>query len=339
VAQHDYDIANDTGANFRADVNAMAQAVRTSNSGGSAPTPFPYLFWADTTNNLLKMRNGANTAWITLCALDAAAMRMLVGAGAVGTPAYSTEGDTNTGMWFPAADTIAWGVGGVEAVRINNARQTETPAGSATIPALTTTGDLNTGMFYPAADTIAWTTGGTERGRVDSSGRLLWGSTASVYAGTRASLWATSASQAALEVVNTSTAGNTLICRVNDASSNFVAFDYAGTVLGSINTNGVVTQYNTTSDRRLKRDIEDLGDVGPIIDLLRPRRFFWRGTGEVDFGFVAQELAPVVARAVTAGDDGEEIERPWQVDEAKLVPLLTAELQRLRARVAALESA
>lgn len=42
-------------------------------------------------------------------------------AGAVGTPAYSTSGDTNTGMWFPAADTIAFSEGGAEAMRISDA--------------------------------------------------------------------------------------------------------------------------------------------------------------------------------------------------------------------------
>ena len=41
--------------------------------------------------------------------------------GAVGTPAYTFTGDTNTGMWSPAADTIAFSEGGVEAMRITSA--------------------------------------------------------------------------------------------------------------------------------------------------------------------------------------------------------------------------
>lgn len=41
-------------------------------------------------------------------------------AGAQTTPAYSTSGDTNTGMWFPAADTIAFSEGGTEVMRINS---------------------------------------------------------------------------------------------------------------------------------------------------------------------------------------------------------------------------
>jgi hypothetical protein len=41
--------------------------------------------------------------------------------GAVGTPSLSPVSDTNTGMWFPAADTIAWSTAGSERVRISSA--------------------------------------------------------------------------------------------------------------------------------------------------------------------------------------------------------------------------
>lgn len=40
-------------------------------------------------------------------------------AGAVGTPSITTTGDTNTGIYFPAADTIAFSEGGVESMRID----------------------------------------------------------------------------------------------------------------------------------------------------------------------------------------------------------------------------
>ncbi|CAB4137189.1 hypothetical protein UFOVP317_17 [uncultured Caudovirales phage] len=41
--------------------------------------------------------------------------------GAVGTPAYTFAGDLNTGMWSPAADTIAFSEGGVEVMRLDSA--------------------------------------------------------------------------------------------------------------------------------------------------------------------------------------------------------------------------
>ena len=50
----------------------------------------------------------------------AAATSVTVAAGAVGTPSITTTGDTNTGLFFPAADTIAFVKGGVEAMRISS---------------------------------------------------------------------------------------------------------------------------------------------------------------------------------------------------------------------------
>ena len=67
MAQHDYDIANQSGANFRADLNNALDAIVSNNSGSSEPsTTFAYEWWIDTTNNVLKLRNSANNAWITL---------------------------------------------------------------------------------------------------------------------------------------------------------------------------------------------------------------------------------------------------------------------------------
>lgn len=45
---------------------------------------------------------------------------MVVGAGAVGAPSYSTTGDTNTGLYFPAADTIAVATSGTERMRVTS---------------------------------------------------------------------------------------------------------------------------------------------------------------------------------------------------------------------------
>jgi len=73
MAQHDYDIANGTGAAVRTDINNVLDAVVSQNSGSSAPsTTYSYQQWADTSAGLLKIRNGANNAWVTVGTLDAA---------------------------------------------------------------------------------------------------------------------------------------------------------------------------------------------------------------------------------------------------------------------------
>jgi hypothetical protein len=43
---------------------------------------------------------------------------VVLAAGAVGTPSLTTSGDTNTGIFFPAADTMAFTEGGTEVMRI-----------------------------------------------------------------------------------------------------------------------------------------------------------------------------------------------------------------------------
>ena len=70
MAQHDYVIDNSTGANVRADINSVLQAIASNNSGSSAPsTTFALQFYADTTNNILKLRNAANDGFINLFTL------------------------------------------------------------------------------------------------------------------------------------------------------------------------------------------------------------------------------------------------------------------------------
>jgi hypothetical protein len=58
--------------------------------------------------------------------------QITVGAGTVGAPVIAPTGDTNTGVFFPAADTIAFAEGGVEVMRVDSTGRvgigTTTPA-------------------------------------------------------------------------------------------------------------------------------------------------------------------------------------------------------------------
>lgn len=58
-------IPNETRTQFRADSNVVAQALATLNSGTTAPTQtYAGMFWWDTQTNTIKIRNGADNAWI-----------------------------------------------------------------------------------------------------------------------------------------------------------------------------------------------------------------------------------------------------------------------------------
>ena len=67
MAQHDYNIANQTASSARTDINNALSAIVTNNSGLLEPTTmFANMIWYDTTNDLLKIRDAGNTFWITL---------------------------------------------------------------------------------------------------------------------------------------------------------------------------------------------------------------------------------------------------------------------------------
>jgi hypothetical protein len=130
MAQHDYIIANQSGAAFRSDLNNGLAAIVSQNSGAAQPsTTYAYQWWADTTAGLLKLRNAANNAWITIGTLADANLGLLSLAGGTLTgalladdsgtaalPAIAFDGDTNTGIFSPGADQFGIATNGVERV-------------------------------------------------------------------------------------------------------------------------------------------------------------------------------------------------------------------------------
>jgi len=64
MAQHDYNIEDQNGFDFLVDLNNALSAIATNNAGPSEPNPtFPHMIWFDTNNDLMKVRNEANSAW------------------------------------------------------------------------------------------------------------------------------------------------------------------------------------------------------------------------------------------------------------------------------------
>jgi hypothetical protein len=86
VATHDYVIANGTGAAVRSDLNDALAAIVSNNSSATAPaTTYAYQWWPDTTTGLLKQRNAANNAWITIGTLASTNLGLASLAGATFT--------------------------------------------------------------------------------------------------------------------------------------------------------------------------------------------------------------------------------------------------------------
>lgn len=71
MSQHDFDIANQTAPSFRSDLNDALAALASLSSGATAPsTTYANMLWYDTANNLLRMRNESDSAWITIGTLN-----------------------------------------------------------------------------------------------------------------------------------------------------------------------------------------------------------------------------------------------------------------------------
>ena len=97
-------------------------------------------------------------------------------AGTVSLPSISAglnSTDTNTGIYFPAADTIGFVEGGAEAMRIDSNGRINLLAGSAANPILNAglnSSDTNTGIYFPAADSIGLSVGGATAGVINTTG-------------------------------------------------------------------------------------------------------------------------------------------------------------------------
>ena len=111
-----------------------------------------------------------------------------VAAGSTAAPSISPTGDSNTGIFFPAADTIAFGEGGSEAARIDSSGRfgigTQSPQGLCDVTGsngkfVIANGNTSGGMKITATNTaysangyLAFEGYSIEYGRFDSSGRL-----------------------------------------------------------------------------------------------------------------------------------------------------------------------
>jgi hypothetical protein len=115
-----------------------------------------------------------------------------------------------------------------------------------------------------------------------------------------------------------------------------------GTVNGKITTNYYATTYATTSDYRVKEDIQPMGSATADLMALNPVNFQWVGSNIRTDGFLAHEVAAIVPDAVVGDKDAvnEKGNLDLQgLDQSKLVPLLVKTIQELEARITALENA
>lgn len=140
MAQADYTILNDTRTAVRADLNAHLAAIVSNNSGATEPaTMFAYQWWADTTTGLLKQRNAANSAWITIGTLASANL---------GHALLAANTFTGLQNWAAGADIASAATVDLTAATGNSPRITGTTATSAVT--------MNAGQICLVVADAAW---------------------------------------------------------------------------------------------------------------------------------------------------------------------------------------
>jgi len=151
VAQHDYNIANGTGAAVRSDLNNALAAIVSNNSGSTEPTTtFAFQWWADTNASQLKLRNAANDDWIVIQELDGT---LLMEDGTAGSPGLAFASDLNTGFFRPAADQLAIATNGVERVEFGTSEVVFNDGGNDIDFRIE--GDTNANLFFVDASADA----------------------------------------------------------------------------------------------------------------------------------------------------------------------------------------
>ena len=177
-----------------------------------------------------------------------------------------------------------------------------------------------------------FSTNNTERLRITSGGDLLVGTTTITGVGG----WSLRP--------NLGGAGTYPRMEFNsNQSADVVKFLYSGTEVGRINSGTSSVSYVTTSDHRLKTNLEPISNGIDRIKQLPVYRFNWiidQNGNKVD-GFVAHEVTPVVPEAITGEKDAVDADgKPiYQgIDQSKIVPLLTAALKEAIAKIETLES-
>ena len=287
--------------------------------------------------------------------------------GSASTPAIRGT-DTNTGIFFPAADTIAFAEGGAEVARFDSSGNlgigTSSPAYKLDISgghsrirgaqAQFWSNSDNTnvvGIYNGAAagssassGQMIFEAGLAERMRIDSSGALCVGRTTSLYGTEKlhvyntsnvATFWADTTSDLGAVFVRHQRAGGGL----TGAMIQFV--NSSGSVVGSINSTSSATSYVTSSDYRLKDNIAPMTGALDKVSALKPVTYTWKVDGSDGQGFIAHELAEVVPQAVTGEKDAVNEDgsiKPQGIDTSFLVATLTAAIQEQQAIITDLKS-
>jgi hypothetical protein len=180
--------------------------------------------------------------------------------------------------------------------------------------------------------------GGTEKLQLTASGDLLIGNTSALTQVARATF------------VNSG--GNAVVALCGNSSTAYQSTNTSGTAqyygaiwsnngntfstCGYVSVSGTTTSYVTSSDYRLKENVQPLTGALDKVAQLKPVTYKWKSDGTDGEGFIAHELAEVCPQAVSGEKDGLKADgsiMPQGVDTSFLVATLTAAIQEQQALI------
>ena len=217
-------------------------------------------------------------------------------------------------------------------------------------------GDNNIGIidYEHSSNTMRISTNAAERMRINSEGNTLINETTAHGVNT-----------GRLQVTGRASS-NIARFRAGSNGEQISFHNSSNTQVGTITVNASATAYNTSSDYRLKENVDYTFDATTKLKQLKPARFNWIAddTNTLIDGFIAHEVQSVVPEAISGthnevevwrdgeelpdgvsigdnklDDDGNTIPKYQGIDQSKIVPLLVKTIQELEARITTLENA
>jgi hypothetical protein len=177
------------------------------------------------------------------------------------------------------------------------------------------------------ASNIIFSSGG-ERMRITSGGNVLFN--------------CQSAPSASVEgfIINGTSSGNGSSSGASTAAYNHLLFYNGNGIVGSISTAALLTSYTTTSDYRLKEDLQQIKGL-EVLSAIKVYNYKWKSEDSRMDGVLAHELAEVLPYAVTGekdevNEDG--TEKMQGVDYSKIVPILIKAIQEQQEQINSLKN-
>lgn len=258
--------------------------------------------------------------------------------GSASAPSITFSGDTNTGMFSPAADTIAFAEGGAEAMRIDSSGNvgigTSSPTyrlqvASAGFPAIGFYRDLDVTVVGAAGQAIeiGARSGSTFTPAISITGVLDNPAT------TGALQFQTRTAGSLTEKMRIDSSGNLLVGCTSFPSTSVTGYKVSANIasgattsssgattsaiahyqflnsngtVGQIFTSGSSTTFATSSDYRLKENITPMKNALGVVQQLKPVTYKWKIDGSNGQGFIAHELQAVVPDCVVGEKDAVE---------------------------------